>query len=244
MQRSIPHWLLTAAVAALLLLAAGLLAAQEAPPAATADPDCTPARLKEQQELFAMALNFDFENNPTISTENLFRLGVLYQQLAVRCGFAPAEQDVENIIDLTLEITTLEAVIAARATGDNVEEVLAELENYTGDPLMGQLLYNGLEPTLDGATLTCMTCHQGVTAPTTEASWTRTVEVRLADSALAGYTAEQYLVESILRPSRYIAPGYNDGLMPNTYGTRLDMQMLADILAFLESQDQPVPPEG
>jgi hypothetical protein len=50
----------------------------------------------------------------------------------------------------------------------------------------------------------------------------------------------QYLVESIVQPGHYIAPGY-DNVMPNNFGDRLTLQDLADLLIFLESQDGPSP---
>jgi hypothetical protein len=85
-----------------------------------------------------------------------------------------------------------------------------------------------------------MTCHEvgaGDQAPATEGTWTRVDEIRLQDPALEGYSVEQYLVESIVQPDAYIVEGYAD-VMPHFYGTELDPQMLADIVAYLDSQDQ------
>jgi len=48
----------------------------------------------------------------------------------------------------------------------------------------------------------------------------------------------RYLVESIVQPNAYVVPNYLPNLMPPNMGTRLDAQMLADIVAYLESQDQ------
>ena len=47
--------------------------------------------------------------------------------------------------------------------------------------------------------------------------------------------------ESILAPNAYISPGYPANAMPQNFGERLDLQQLADLVAYLESQDGPDP---
>ena len=90
-------------------------------------------------------------------------------------------------------------------------------------------------------TLACASCHvAGLVAPITEGTWTRIQEVRLQDPLLAGYTAEQYAAESITHPSVYLAPGFAD-LMPKDFGDRITYQQLADLIAYLATQDQPLP---
>lgn len=210
--------------------------AQENP--TTPNPECAPEVLAQQQNTFAQILKFDFENAPESSTANLFRLGAVYQDLAIKCGYQPSEQELDALVQLTLSLTDLQTLIAANAVGDDVEEVLAELETVRGDVLHGQELYNGLEPVLDGSLLGCAGCHNGQTAPTTEGTWTRVNDIRLQDPQFAEYSVEQYLIESILHPNAYIAPDYIEGLMPTFYSTRLDLQQLADLVAYLMSQDQ------
>ena len=57
----------------------------------------------------------------------------------------------------------------------------------------------------------------------------------------AATTGAQYLFESIVSPDAYIVPGGShvgpDGksIMPHNYGTVLDAQKLADIIAYLET---------
>jgi hypothetical protein len=65
-------------------------------------------------------------------------------------------------------------------------------------------------------------------------------ETRLNDPALQEYTVEQYLVESLVQPNHYIVSGYAPA-MPGDFGQRLTLQDLADLLAYLESQDGPSP---
>jgi cytochrome c oxidase subunit 2 len=49
-----------------------------------------------------------------------------------------------------------------------------------------------------------------------------------------GYTAEQYLRESILMPCAVLAEGYEQCIMPQDYGERLTAQELADLIEFIE----------
>jgi mono/diheme cytochrome c family protein len=115
----------------------------------------------------------------------------------------------------------------------------AELANYAGDPQAGQTLYNGA--------LGCAGCHlASAVAPLLEGTWTRVQETRLQDPANAGLTGEQYLAYSILYPGLYLAPGapYIEGIYPNVmlanFSGRLTYQELADLIAYLKTQDQPV----
>lgn len=220
---------------AVLMLGVWALLAQNSVPD---DPNCAPEVLQSQQSAFAQILNIDFEGNPSRSLENLFRLGAFYQQMATTCGYAPTEEERQAAIAWVLSFATLDEIIRARAVGGDVDAILAKLETLNGDPLNGQLLYSGQALALDGGVLGCEGCHNGQTAPPTEGMWTRADEVRLQDPALAGYTIERYFVESLLHPNAYIAPDYMANLMPDTYGQRLDMAQLADLLAFLNSQDQ------
>jgi mono/diheme cytochrome c family protein len=113
----------------------------------------------------------------------------------------------------------------------------AELANFQGDPQNGQTLYNG--------SLACAGCHMNAAvAPPTEGTWTRVQNERLADPANAGLTGEQYLAHSILYPNLYASPGaptggaYPIGAMPANFAGRLTYQELADLVAYLRSQDQ------
>jgi hypothetical protein len=222
-----------ALVGILCLVGAGFIVAQETTP-----PDCSAAGLAQQQQTLVDTYPLDFAADTATSQAHLFRLGIAYQQLAQQCGYVPTADEAEQMVNLTLSVTTLETIIQALAVGTDVTALTAELADLRGDPQRGQLLYNGLEPVLDGTLLGCAGCHNGQTAPAVEGSWTRANDVRLQDAALVGYTVEQYFIESIVHPNGYIAPDFLPDLMPTYYGSRLDAQMLADLVAFLDSQDQ------
>lgn len=115
-----------------------------------------------------------------------------------------------------------------------VARALGELTELTGDPNNGQALYNG--------SLACSACHELETvAPPTTGTFTRVSDTRLADPLLADHDEQRYLVESILAPNAYIAPGYPSNNMPQNFGERLDAQLLADLVAYLRSQDEADP---
>lgn len=116
-----------------------------------------------------------------------------------------------------------------------IADIMTGLEGITGDPQRGSELYNGLGT----PTLPCSGCHlNAAVAPQLEGTWTRVENDRLKEPGLAGYTGEQYLAESIIHPSAHIAPNYTDNLMPKNFGQILTYQDLADLIAFLKTQDQ------
>jgi mono/diheme cytochrome c family protein len=205
---------------------------------------CSPEVLNARRDAFISVLTPPASATPEQITENLFRLGTALQAMALECGYAPDALEVTAMIDQVLAVTDMATIIAAQAVGDDVEAVLAALAETIGDPNNGQLLYNGLGDVLDGGVLACSGCHAGTVAPPVEGTWTRVDEIRLADPALAGYDVRRYLVESILLPNAYIAPGYSENLMPTNFGSRLDIQQLADVVAYMESQDQFLEPEA
>ena len=104
--------------------------------------------------------------------------------------------------------------------------------------MRGEALYTSNE-------LGCSSCHMGgVIAPPTEGSYARAQDRVTTVPELAGYSPEQYLVESILMPNAYLVPNeagkvYHTGgisTMQQNYSDRIDAQDLADLLAFLQAQ--------
>lgn len=59
---------------------------------------------------------------------------------------------------------------------------------------------------------------------------------RLADPQYHGTatTVREYIIESILQPSIYVAPGYPDQVMPHWYGQKLSADALEKIASYLE----------
>lgn len=116
--------------------------------------------------------------------------------------------------------------------GDNVESILSRwaAEGIVGSAVSGAELYE--------SEYKCTDCHRaGASAPDTIGTWTRIQTERLTQAQFDGYSAEAYLIESIVRPNDYIIDGYNSGLMPVNFGLRMTDQHLADIIAFLMTQE-------
>ncbi|NJN37046.1 MAG: cytochrome c [Nitrospiraceae bacterium] len=220
----------------------GLMLAEDLKDTQTTLPtDCTAEGLEALMQSMGERLPLDFAADTDTATANLYRRGLVYQQIALACGYTPTQAEGDMSIDLTLKIADLNSIIQALSVGTDSAAALAAIQNLDSDPSRGQQLYNGLEPVLDGTRLTCAGCHNGETAPVVEGTWTRVDEIRLQEPILEGYTVEQYLVESIIHPNAYLVPGHLPDLMPDYFGTRLDAQMLADLVAYLDSHDQLLP---
>jgi mono/diheme cytochrome c family protein len=130
----------------------------------------------------------------------------------------------------------------SQPVGTDVKAISAEIAKLTGDPTKGEQLYHGKTPAkLTGNPLPCLGCHQqsaNAVGPMTDGTYTRVVNERLKDPKFAGFTPEEYLIDSIVNPSDYIVPGFQD-LMVKDLGTKqLTAQDLADIIAYLKTMNQ------
>lgn len=138
---------------------------------------------------------------------------------------------------------------SAPPVGSNVNIALSEIAALTGDPVRGEAIYANRQPSQVNSRLGCGGCHYNASqGPNFDGTYERVVNERLTDPALAGYTVEQYLVESILAPATYVVEGYNAGAMPGDFGQRMSAQDLADVVEYLKSTDPnyvaPVQPEA
>jgi mono/diheme cytochrome c family protein len=121
------------------------------------------------------------------------------------------------------------AAAPVESVGTDVAAISAALVNVTGDSVSGQALYTSLG---------CAGCHSvEAVAPLTSGTWSAAQTVRLEAPENAGLTAEEYLITSVVNPGAYTVPPYPSGAMPGNFGQQLDLQGLADILAYLESYD-------
>lgn len=209
------------------LVATTMLAAQEGEPPSpeeTAEPvDCSSGGIAvAQAELSLLLMDFGamLESDEEAALAALYDVGTAYRELALACGHIPDD-------------------IGELYVGEDIDRIMTALEAVSGDPLNGQLLYNNVEVATDGSALGCVGCHMDEdVAPLTEGTWTRWDEIRSLEPQFADYTFERYMVESIVHPWDYTVPGYPDFTMPNNFGERLSFQDLADLIAFLSSQDQ------
>ena len=111
-------------VISLLAMALALpLLAQEA-----GGTECGGDELARQRDTLAAFLVSDFAADMPGALANLFRLGALYQSLALDCGYAPNEAEIGRMLEQTLRLVSLEELIAAQAVGADVEAILLELD--------------------------------------------------------------------------------------------------------------------
>jgi len=110
------------------------------------------------------------------------------------------------------------------ARGPAADSIPAELVSLpTGDEARGGQIFMVAQP--------CHTCHMDV--PVGPAFPGEPPLATLAATRRPGYSAEAYLYESIINPSAYVAPGFQDGVMPQNFGELLLQQDLADLVAYL-----------
>lgn len=102
-----------------------------------------------------------------------------------------------------------------------------------GDPEAGQQAY--------AVTFGCQGCHgdpQGDASTATVGPWQGDIATVGAER-IDGYTAADYVYESILKPNQFIAPDCPAGdcaepsTMPGDFGERMTLQEMADIMAYL-----------
>jgi mono/diheme cytochrome c family protein len=125
--------------------------------------------------------------------------------------------------------------------GVDVAAIMTQLETVTGDAARGDRLYHNQDSSQLRQKLACSGCHLQTangTGPMTDGTWWRAENVRIQEPELSGLTAEQYLVSSILQPGAYVVPGFQNLMLAN-FGERISLQDLADLLAYLETMNQP-----
>lgn len=110
---------------------------------------------------------------------------------------------------------------------DSPEVLQAELSALpAGDPASGKALFSAVG---------CVACHSlnpgvRIVGPSLAGVATR------AATRKAGYTAQLYIYESIILPNAYIVDGFPSGLMPQDFKARLKPKDLADLIAFLMTE--------
>lgn len=93
----------------------------------------------------------------------------------------------------------------------------------------------------------CPVCHTipGIQGPEGRVGpplWLGTTgEARLADPAYQGHatTVREYVIESVIEPGVFVAPGYPANTMPTWYGTKLSALALEKISEYLERVQAP-----
>jgi cytochrome c len=98
--------------------------------------------------------------------------------------------------------------------------------NLVGDAAKGQALFQGAAG--------CNACHNANSTAQLVGPGLKGVAARAA-TRKPGYTAIQYLHESIVAPNAFVVPGFSAGIMPQTFAQTLTPQQIADLIAYLLS---------
>ncbi len=181
-----------------------------------------PLRQDQMEDITAYIMNWDKGDNWTL--DDLFAV----KQFAIEpVDAAPLIKENDMLRQY-----------APSPVNTNITDILRKLPAYDGNADRGNDLYHGKAATEVGAPiLPCFACHTQTadgTGPETNGTYTRILKVRLKDPKLAGYTADQYIVESIVQPDAYIAPGFVN-IMPEIFGSELSMQDMADLVAYIHT---------
>lgn len=110
--------------------------------------------------------------------------------------------------------------------GEATEAADAGAEAIPGDPEAGATVFNQA----------CSGCHGAAAgAGPALADLKANAEDHAAQHG-EGQTVVEFLHESIVDPSAFIAPGFNDGIMPKTYGDQYSDEEIDDIIAYILAQ--------
>ncbi len=126
---------------------------------------------------------------------------------------------------------------------DQIRAVAAFIMNFEEWAMSPELVPTPVEPLVADtpealgrqafAAAGCVACHTitgvstGTLGPVLDGLATR------AGDTVAGLTAEEYIRQSILEPSAFVVEGFNDGVMPATFGTLLTEEQIENLIAFL-----------
>lgn len=118
------------------------------------------------------------------------------------------------------------AVILAACGGSGGEKAAG-----AGDPKRGQALY---EQTIIGSSAApgCVTCHSR-DAGKVLVGPSHAGIATIAETAVPGMSAEDFLKESILNPDAHVTEGFTPGVMYQNYSKDLSEQEINDLVAYL-----------
>ena len=102
-----------------------------------------------------------------------------------------------------------------------------------GDAAQGEELYNRAtlgKKSAEG----CVSCHNfdETQGDETDAPYTAGTATK-AETRVPGFSAEEYIIESIVNPDAYVVEGFNAGDMYQTWAEDLSEQEMADLVAYL-----------
>ena len=140
------------------------------------------------------------------------------------------DYEVENVTNFVLNWQTEDLCSEPPPEPPSWPEDVAELP--AGDAANGEQLYQ--------VTYGCAACHGQIDQEGTNAVGPWAGAFKNREDTQPGYTAAEYLYESILLPSAYISPECPTGpcagppsAMPNNFPLRMTIQEMSDMMAYL-----------
>jgi cytochrome c2 len=132
------------------------------------------------------------------------------------------------IVVLVLGLTV---VLAACGGGGSDTPAEPAASGMVGNAVRGQRLY---EQTVIGRASApgCVTCHSMEPGVVVVGPSHAGVGARAGDY-VADLSAEEYLKQSIIEPDAHIVDGFTPGVMYQNYGTELNEQEIADLVAYM-----------
>lgn len=140
------------------------------------------------------------------------------------------DYEIENVTKFVTNWTTQE--LCAEPPPEPIDWPTSVAELPIGDPGNGEALYN--------ITYGCQACHGNLGEEGSNAVGPWVGNFANRGDTVPGYTAAEYVYESILLPSAYISPECPTGpcagppsAMPNNFGIRMSLQDMADVMTYV-----------
>lgn len=142
------------------------------------------------------------------------------------------KDQIENVVDFVMnweKAALAEAAAATPTPNPNAVGTDVNVQLSSGDAANGEKLFLGKGP---GGQYPCAACHSLEPNKTLVGPSLAGISANAAKRK-DGYSAEKYLVESILQPNTFVTQGFNPDIMPKNFGQLMDKKDLADIIAYL-----------
>lgn len=139
---------------------------------------------------------------------------------------------IENVVDYVMNWEAAAKAEAAAATptpNPNAVGTDINVELPKGDAANGEKLFTGKGP---GGNYACSACHSLEVNKTVVGPSLAGLAAN-APKRKEGYSAEKYLLESILKPNEFLVQGFNANLMQQNFGQLMTKQETADVVAYL-----------
>lgn len=142
---------------------------------------------------------------------------------------------IENLVDFIMNWESTALAEAQASPAAPVEAVGTDVNTALppGDAARGEALFRGQGV---GGNYPCSACHSLTAGQTLVGPSLAGIATR-GSTRVAGYSAEKYIHESVVQPNAYVVEGFNPGIMPLTFGSQMTKQELADLIAFLMTQN-------